>query len=183
MTTHETLAAATYDVPTLRKHWVQVADQDTEAMAKTREVTEVDFDTAGNRVWESDTFLYLPLVVNVRHGDTIRRERLVFALGKDVLVTLQPETPFAPFAKALTRLRRLPHLAESAHGVMYALLYALNEAQERVIDHASDVLEDMSDEIALATDDYAERGTDIGVSDMQDTIKRMNAAEDGFVEQ
>ncbi|MFI9201219.1 hypothetical protein [Streptomyces sp. NPDC053048] len=36
--------------------------------------------------------------------------------------------------------------------MMYALLYALNEAQERVIDHASDVLEDMSDEIASATD-------------------------------
>ncbi|WP_327725179.1 CorA family divalent cation transporter [Streptomyces europaeiscabiei] len=178
MTTHETLAAATYDVPTLRKHWVQVTAQDTEAMAKTREITGVDFDTAGNRVWESDTFVYLPIVVNVRAGDTIRRERLVFALGEDVLVTLQPEVPFAPFDKALARLRRLPHLAESAHGVMYALLYALNEAQERVIDHASDVLEDMSDEIALATDGYDERGTDIGVSDMQDTIKRMNAAEE-----
>ncbi|MFD3941522.1 CorA family divalent cation transporter [Streptomyces sp. NPDC058579] len=158
--------------------WIQVAADDSAAVAKARAATGVDFEAAGGRVWESDTFVHLPVVVNVRDGDTIRRERLVFALGDDVLVTLQPATPFTPFDKALARMRRLPHLAESAQGVMYTLLYALNEAQERVIDHASDVLEHMSDEIALATDGYDERGVEIGVSDMQDTIKRMNAAEE-----
>ncbi|MFD4318301.1 CorA family divalent cation transporter [Streptomyces sp. NPDC058548] len=174
----KTTLAGGYDTTSLRNHWVQVAAGDAEAIAKAREVTGVDFEAAGSRVWESDTFVYLPVTINIRNGDTIRRERLVFALGDDVLVTLQPATPFAPFDKALARMRRLPYLAESAHGVMYALLYALNEAQERVIDHASDVLEDMSDEIALATDGYDERGAEIGVSDMQDTIKRMNAAEE-----
>ncbi|MFH8474839.1 CorA family divalent cation transporter [Streptomyces sp. NPDC018000] len=172
------MVAATYDVTSLRKHWVQVAADDRDAIAKAQKVTGIDFETAAGRVWESDNFVYLPVVVNIRSGDAVRRERLVFALGDDVLVTLQPQVPFAPFDKALARLRRLPHLAESAHGVMYALLYALNEAQERVIDHASDVLEDMSDEIVLATQGYDERGTDIGVTDMQDTIQRMNAAEE-----
>lgn len=170
--------AATYDVASLRQHWIQIAATDHEAMAQAKDTIGVDFDAADGRVWESDTLVYLPVVVNVRHGDAVRRERLVFALGEEVLVTLQPETPFAPFEKALARLRRLPHLAESAHGVMYALLYALNEAQERVIDYASDVLEDMSDEITLATNGYDERGAEIGVSDMQDTIKRMNSAEE-----
>nr|WTB36444.1 hypothetical protein OG781_09520 [Streptomyces sp. NBC_00830] len=55
--------------------------------------------------------------VNLRDGDTVRRERLLFALGEDALVTLQPEAHFAPFDKALARMRRQPHLAESAHGV------------------------------------------------------------------
>ncbi|WP_329791456.1 hypothetical protein V1227_05925 [Lentzea sp. DG1S-22] len=61
---------------------------------------------------------------------------------------------------------------------MYALLYALNEASERVIDYASDALEAMSDEIAMATNGYDRRGREIGVSDMQDTIERMNGAEE-----
>ncbi|QCX82654.1 Magnesium transport protein CorA (plasmid) [Streptomyces sp. YIM 121038] len=180
--TDEKLTATVADhgcaVASLRMRWLQVAAGDLDAMTKAQDVTGVEFDTAGSRVWESDTFIYLPVVVNIRNGETVRRERIVFALGGDVLVTLQPATPFAAFGKALARLRRLPHLAESAQGVMYALLYALNEAQEHVIDHASDVLEDMSEEIQLATDGYDEHGTDIGVSDMQDTIKRMNLAEE-----
>ncbi|MGW5673597.1 CorA family divalent cation transporter [Streptomyces sp. NPDC003860] len=133
----------------LRKHWVQVPTRDAAALAKAERTTGADFATAGERVWEGDAFVYLPITINVRSGAKVRREPLVFALGDDVLVTLQPEVPFAPFDKALARLRRLPHLAQSAHGVMYALLYALNEAQERVIDCASDALEAMSDEITL----------------------------------
>ncbi|MEU2433241.1 CorA family divalent cation transporter [Streptomyces sp. NPDC007861] len=175
--TNQILTAA-HDVAGLRRRWVQVAVGDQEAAAEARKLTGVDFGTAGNRVWETDRFVYLPVAVNIRSGDTVRRERLVLALGDDVLVTLQPRAHFAPFDKALARMRRLPHLAESAHGVMYALLYALNEAQERVIEHASDALEDMSDEITLATQGYDEHGTDIGVSDMQDTITRMNSAEE-----
>ncbi|MGW8953901.1 CorA family divalent cation transporter [Streptomyces sp. NPDC055709] len=173
------IATTTHHDTARHTHWVQVAaDGGREAMTKAKDVTGVDFDTAGGKMWESDTFVYLPIVIHVRSGDKILRERLVFALGDNMLVTLQPRTPFAPFDKALARLRRLPHLAHSAHGVMYALLYALNEAQERVIDHASDVLEDMGDEITLATQGYDDQGTDIGVSDMQDTIKRMNLAEE-----
>ncbi|MEU5978320.1 CorA family divalent cation transporter [Streptomyces sp. NPDC047315] len=168
----------TYEVASLRKHWMQVPAGDAAALAKAERATGVDFAAAGDRVWEGDTFVYLPIAINVRSGTTVRRERLVFALGDDVLVTLQPEVPFPPFDKALARLRRLPHLAQSAHGVMYALLYALNEAQERVIDYASDALEAMSDEITLATDGYDDRGREIGVGNMQDTIARMNSAEE-----
>lgn len=53
-----------------------------------------------------------------------------------------------------------------------------NEGSERVIDYASDALEAMSDEIAMATNGYDQRGREIGVSDMQDTIERMNEAEE-----
>ncbi|MER5883339.1 CorA family divalent cation transporter [Streptomyces sp. NPDC001941] len=170
--------AAVFDPERLNDRWIQVATDDRSALDRAAKATGVDFDSARDRAWETDDFVYLPIVVNIRSGGTIRRERLVFALGEDVLVTLQPSTPFAPFDKALARLRRLPHLAESAHGVMYALLYALNEAQERVIHHASDVLERMSDDIELATQGYDERGADIGVSNMQGTIRQMNAAEE-----
>jgi magnesium transporter len=45
-------------------------------------------------------------------------------------------------------------------------------------DHASEALEAMNDEIALATSGYSEHGREIGVSDMQDTIARMNKAEE-----
>jgi len=170
--------AVGYDPAGLRRQWIQLAAGDAAAIETAARDTGVDFAAAAGRVWETDEFVYLPVVVNLRSGDTIKREAVVFALGHQLLVTLQPQIPFAPFNKALARMRRTPHLADSPHGVMYALLYALNEASERVIDHASDALEAMTDEIAMATGGYDERGREIGVSDMQDTIARMNEAEE-----
>src|ERR1700754_4752484 len=162
----------------LRQQWRQVSAADPDVIAQASSVTGVDFAAAGGRVWETDDFVYLPVVVNLRDGDIIPREPIVFAFSDELLVTLQPSTPFPPFGKAIARIRRTPELAHSPHGVMYALLYALNEASERVIDHASDALEAMNDEIAMATNGYDRRGKEIGVSDMQDTIARMNEAEE-----
>ncbi|WP_165497143.1 CorA family divalent cation transporter [Rhodococcus sp. ABRD24] len=167
-----------YDPLVLRSRWLQLPAGDPDAIAAARSNAGVDFAAASGRIWETDDYIYLPVTVNVRDGDTIRRERVSFALGSDLLVTLQPVANFAPFGKALARISRTPHLADSPHGVMYALLHALNEESERVIDRASEVLESMSDEIDLATTGYNERGREIGVSDMQDTIARMNDAEE-----
>ncbi|MBB5084837.1 hypothetical protein [Nonomuraea endophytica] len=154
-----------YDPADLSRRWTQApADSETE-LARIAKTTGADFATAAGRVWETDQFVYLPVVLNLRDGETIRRE---------AVVTLQPTAHFTPFDKALARIRRTPQLALSPHGVMYAL----NEASERVIDHASDALEAMNDEIAMATNGYNHRGREIGVSDIQDTIARMNEAEE-----
>lgn len=102
----------------------------------------------------------------------------MFALGRDFVVTLQPEEHFAPFDKAVAKIRRTPNLANSSQSVMYALLWALNEASERVIDYASDALEAMNDEIEMATEGYDSRGREIGVLDMRGTMARMNEAEE-----
>lgn len=102
----------------------------------------------------------------------------MFALGRDFVVTLQPEEHFAPFDKAVAKMRRTPTLANSSYSVMYALLWALNEASERVIDYASDALEAMNDEIEMATEGYDSRGREIGVLDMRGTMARMNEAEE-----
>lgn len=169
---------ARFDPEALRLRWIQVPADDPRTVAEVGTRIGVDFGAANGRVWETDEFVYLPVVVNLRDGNMIRREAVVFALGNDTLVTLQPEENFAPFGKAIARMRRQPQLAESPHGVMYALLYALNEAAELVIDYASDALEAMTDEIDMATTGVDDRGRDIGVSNMQDTIGRMNEAEE-----
>ncbi len=175
---HNTLAEIRFDPEALRRVWVQVPADDPEAVVEAARTTGVDFAAASGRVWETDDFVYLPVVVNIRSGDTITREAIVFALGPEKLVTLQPVRHCAVFDKAIARIRRTPQLAQTPQGVMYALLYALNEASERVIDYASDALESMSDEITTATNGYDGRGREIGVSDMQDTIERMNEAEE-----
>lgn len=172
------MTAPLLDPAVLGRRWIRLPADSPDVAATVRRETGVDFDAANGRVWDTDDFVYLPVTLNRRDGDTVRRERIVFALGHEVLVTLQPTADYKPFGKALARLRRTPHLAETPHGVMYALLYALNESSGRVIEYASEALEAMTDEIARAHSGYNERGEEIGVSDMQDTISRLNAAEE-----
>ena len=166
-----------FDPRTLRRHWLQVASQDPGALQHARD-EGVDFAVAGGRVWETDEHVYLPVVATYRQGERVARETLVFALSPDRVATLQPTRHYPIFDKAIARMRRTPRLVQSSYGVMYALVYALNEAAERVIHHASDLLEEMSDQIEEATLGYDRRGREIGVTDMQGTISRMNRAEE-----
>ena len=167
-----------FDTEVLRQHWIQLPASDAAAAAELRERLGVDFAAAKGRVWETDNFIYLPVVVNFKRGDVIEREAIMFALGREFVVTLQPEEHFIPFDKAIAKMRRTPDLTSSSYGVMYALLWALNEASERVIDYASDALEAMNDEIEMATEGYDSRGREIGVMDMRGTMARMNDAEE-----
>ena len=161
----------------LRRHWIQLPASDPAQATELRERLGVDFTATQGRVWETDDFLYLPVVVNFSSAGTIERAAIMFAIGGDYLVTLQPAQRFAPFDKAIAKMRRHPELVESPHGIMYALLGALNEASERVIDIASQALEAMNDEIEMATNGYDERGREIGVTEMRDVMSRMNEAE------
>lgn len=141
-----------------------------------RERLGVDFATARDRVRETDDFLYIPVVANYKRGETIERETIVFALGNEFLVTLQPSEHFGPFDKAVAKMRRNPALTGSAQGVMFALLWALNETSERVIDYASEALAAVHDEIETAIDGH-QRSRVTGVADPRLTLSRMNAAE------
>ncbi|WP_328402668.1 magnesium transporter CorA family protein [Nocardia sp. NBC_00403] len=166
-----------FDTEVLQQHWIPLSATDSDTAAVLRERLGVDFATARNRVWETDDFIYLPVVINHKRGETIERDTIMFALGSDFLVTLQPDGPFTLFDKAVAKMRRNPALTGSPHGMMYALLWALNEESERVIHYASDALEVMNDDIEMATNGYDRRGREIGVADMRGTMSRMNAAE------
>jgi magnesium transporter len=161
----------------LQRHWIQLPATDPAQAAELRDRLGVDFIATRGRVWETDDFLYLRVAVNFSRAGTIEREAIMFTVGGDCLVTLQPAERFTPFDKAIAKMRRHRELAESPHGIMYALLWALNVASERVIDIAGDALEVMNDEIEKATNGYNERGRGIGVAQMRDVMSRMNEAE------
>ncbi|MDR0417096.1 MAG: hypothetical protein LBH76_07270 [Propionibacteriaceae bacterium] len=162
----------------LSAHWNQVAPDDAAGLAALQSRYGVDFATAGAKVWESDDFVYLPLTVEAVAADAVHRHTLVFALGHGRLATLQPAAHFPLFDKAVARMRRTPSLADSPQGIMYALLWALNESDERVVEYASEALEDMSDDIQNATEGQDDKGRQLGVGDMRAIMGQMNLAEE-----
>ncbi|WP_280313525.1 CorA family divalent cation transporter [Nocardia abscessus] len=163
-----------FDTEVLQQHWIPLAADDADTAAVLRERLGIDFTAVRNQVWETDNFLYIPVVATYQRGETIERATIVFALGGEFLVTLQPSEHFVPFDKAVAKMRRNTALAGSAHGVMYALLWALNETSERVLHHAADTLEEMRDEIASAVDGHDRATTS---ADVRATMARMDATE------
>ncbi|BDT92034.1 magnesium transporter [Nocardia sputorum] len=166
-----------FDTEVLQQHWIPLAADDADTAAVLRERLGIDFTAAHNQVWEAGNFLYLPVVANYQLGETIERATIVFALGGEFLVTLQPSEHFVPFDKAVAKMRRNPELAGSAHGVMYALLWALNEASERVLHHTGDALEATHEEIERAIYAHDRREREFATSDVRGALSRMNATE------
>ncbi|MEU2034331.1 CorA family divalent cation transporter [Nocardia amamiensis] len=165
----DAVTADHFDTEVLQQHWIPLARADTDTAAVLRDRLGVDFAAAGDRVWESDDFLYFPVAATYQRGETIERETIVFALGSEFLVTLQPSEHFLPLDRAVAKMRRNPELTGSPHGVMYALLWALNETSERVIRAMSATLAQVHDEIETATGGRA--------IDLRAAISRMDAAE------
>lgn len=161
----------------LRQHWTQLAADDTTKIETIRRERGVDFQVAPGKVWETDEFIYLPVTVEHQHRGSVTRETVTFALADDHLVTLQPRVPYELFDKAVVRMRRIAGLSTSPQGIMYALLWALNEASGRVVEFASQALEEMGDDVREATEGHDATGRQLGVNDMLQTISTMHSAE------
>ncbi|MGQ4601182.1 CorA family divalent cation transporter [Nocardia sp. R6R-6] len=173
----DAVTADHFDTEVLQQHWIPLARQDIDTAAVLRERLGVDFALAGDQVWETDEFLYFPVVADHQRGEAVERETIVFALGSEFLVTLQPAEHFVPFDKAVAKMRRTPALTGSAQGVMYALLWALNETSEQVIHATGVALAAVREEIETIIDGCDKRGGEIGAAELCGTMSRMNAAE------
>ncbi|MFR9749431.1 CorA family divalent cation transporter [Nocardia sp. 004] len=173
----DTAAADRFDTEVLQQHWIPLARKDIDTAAVLRERLGVDFTAIREEGGAAGNFRYLPVVACYERGETVEHETIVFALGSEFLVTLQPSEHFLPFDKAITMMCRRPALAGSTYGVMYALLWALNEASERVIQHAGDALETMNSEIDAAACAADRRDHEMGEGGLGVTLLRMNAVE------
>lgn len=150
------------------------------ALASAKARWGVDFPPQADGVQEDNLYYYLPVTVPVRVGDEVRRETVIFALGDERLVTLQTSADFAPFDKALARIRRQPQLAGSPKSVMRTLLQSMNEATSHVIELASASLEAMNDDIQMTTRGVDDRGREIGVSNISGTMEQLNEREESI---
>jgi magnesium transporter len=172
------VAADRFDTEVLQQHWIPISKSDAETATVLRERLGVDFAAAGSGIWEAKGFLYLPVAVSFQRGESTERATIVFALGAEFLVTLQPNGHFTLFDKAIAKMEANPRLIGSSHGVMYALLWALNQVSEHVLLRASDALEAMNEEVERVIGGGRAPGEEVGVADIRKVMSRMNAIEE-----
>ncbi|MBF6256511.1 hypothetical protein IU468_09270 [Nocardia farcinica] len=163
-----------FDTEVLGMHWIPLPSSDEDTAAVLRERLGVDFTTPRDGVTAQGDFTYLPVTVNYCRGERVERETVVFALGTEFVVTLQPAEPFLPFETAIAAMRRDATLTGSSYGVTFALLWALNDASDRVLRWVDHTVEAQRDILDAAT---AEHGNGLGAGPAREVIHRLGAAE------
>ena len=161
----------------INKFWLQLDANDRSSIDQTKAAYGIDFSYANEKVWVTDQFIYLPVTVERRDGDSVDRQKVVFALGENLLVTLQPCVPFDLFDKGIALMRRNPSIAVSPQSIMYALLYSLCESCERVVDFISDVLDNMSEETDVACAGQDKTGKIITEGTAQEVVSCLGRCE------
>lgn len=165
-----------FDTEVLQKHWIPLPVRDGDTAAVLRERLGVDFAEAGERIWATDDFLYVPVAVDYLRAGRVEHASVVFALGHEFLVTLQPGEHFLPFDSAIVEMRRRAELTASPHGVMYTLLWALNDAVEQVVDHGGALVDALRDDIDGPGGVHY--GREIAPTAVRELMSRIGAAED-----
>jgi magnesium transporter len=158
--------------------WLRLRRGDGAALAHAAAVHGCRFPAADDVFEEDARFLYLPVANLVRDGAEVRQQTVVFALGDDILITLEPAGGFAAFDRAPAMLARRPDLGSGRAAVMYVLLLALNANTDHVLGLASGALEGVNDRIRMIADGVDETGRDIDSSDIHEAMADLNDKEE-----
>lgn len=158
--------------------WLRLRRGDGAALAHAAAVHGCRFPAADDVFEEDARFLYLPVANLVRDGAEVRQQTVVFALGDDILITLEPADGFAAFDRAPAMLARRPDLGSGRAAVMYVLLLALNANTDHVLGLASGALEGVNDRIRMIADGVDETGRDIDSSDIHEAMADLNDKEE-----
>jgi magnesium transporter len=166
------------DVTASEKVWIRLLADDHKAIAAEREKWSVNFPSSDKSIAEDDLYYYLPVTLTLRLGDEFHAETVVFALGDGPLITLQSTPDLPPLDRFEQRLTGNPAIARNGKDAMRLILRAMNLASDQVIEAVSVSLETMNDEIQKLTSGRDEKGREIGVSDVNDTMLRLNEMEE-----
>lgn len=159
-------------------HWRRLHHDDRAGLARAEAELSCDLPPAEEGFEEDENFIYLPVTVLVRHGDDVCRESIIFGLGENEFVTVEPRAGYAPFDRAPAILKRRPELQRGAHGVMYALLQATNSAGNQIVEYASTALEAMNDDIRSVTTGVGADGREVTTDAIGRSLGELNEKEE-----
>ena len=161
----------------LSAHWHDIRVGDTDALAHAGEANRCVFPPPEAIFEEDDEYTYLPVTVVVPDGDAVRTQRVLFALGQDVLLTLEPADGFPAFDRVAAILRRRPAVPRSAHGIMCALLQVTNSVSNQSIEFAIEKLEAMATQMQHVTQGFDASGRKMTTDDIYATVLERDARE------
>ncbi|MBC3364400.1 CorA family divalent cation transporter [Pseudomonas sp. SWRI154] len=103
---------------------------------------------------------------------------VTFALGEQLVAIICDDANFQSFDIALQRLRRKPANGQSPKAIMRSLLQIANDRADELVDQIAEELEKRAEDISEISDGYNANGMELGVPDLIETMRALNAKEE-----
>ena len=159
--------------------WLEVNAPTVEETAALRERFGIETRPQTGNVVEDGEFLYLrSQLIELGTNGEPRFASVTFALGDRVVATISDDPEFRPFGAVVQRCKRRPSNAESPKALLRLLLHTANDRAAGLIDYVADALVQTTSEISEISDGYDQKGRELGVSDLSETMRGLNETEE-----
>jgi len=149
--------------------WIRVPATSAAQLAHVKQRLGLDLvrAVAGNVRQDGAFSLFAVTFSSLAAGRPIA-SRVVFALGRDTLVSLEPHAPIAPLQAAQQRLERAAHDSQpsNAFTCFAAVLQAMNDATDELLDGLGDKLGAVLVQTNAVLGSLEARERDFGISDV-----------------
>ncbi|PKH26697.1 magnesium transporter [Enterobacterales bacterium CwR94] len=147
-------------------NWIRVTPDMPEKLADIKQTLGIDIHrTLHQHLRQEGEFCYFPVTfLNVSQQGK-KASRVVFVLGRDTLISLEPAPAPAPLTAALQRLQRDTRTTDAFESFAL-ILQAINDATDALLDALNDDLGNVLVQTNSVLNSLEARDRDFGVSDV-----------------
>lgn len=162
-----------------RPIWIHLDQPTHEEIIYIKQFYAIHLTASHSREIEIDQYHYIQAeLMMLDHRREPILGQMMFVLGESILITMTNTPQFFPFDYAIRRLNRKPMYFENPRQILRVLLQIANDHTDNVIDQIAKGLQTTSDEIFQITEGVNEKGRELGVQDLLDTIFNLNIKEE-----
>lgn len=155
--------------------WQRIIGEDPQLFQQMRDRYGVDLTSAAPATYYSQNeFACLPLTFLERSGSSFEETRALIAVGKEVIITVEPGHPRSPIARAVTRMKRDEIENESSTEIAAAILQAISDSTDALVSELNESTEHMMVQTnSILRSLETRRARDFGVSDVTSTQQEL----------
>jgi len=157
--------------------WLRLRASDQKAISETENEFGFRLDQTITHAVEESGFVLLPVAMPLRDGDRFTEVMILMVIGRDLLITVEPDHAVAPMDQAAARIAELPS-SQSNHAKLVMILEALIDATHDTVDRISLALDDLAEEAAQSSGGFDLKGRQVGVADIAGTAAGLGEAEE-----
>jgi magnesium transporter len=177
MSQNESLPVSVNQTPSVER-WLRVSAAQTDALAAIKQRLGIDIVQAlkSGLSQEGEFFVY-PLTFLSVEGSKKMISKAIFALGREILVSLEPDPSPKPLGVAVSRMQR-DGRDNDAFEAFAIVLQSINDATDELLDSLYEELGEALVQTNAGLNSLESRERDFGVSDVVATQVELGTVED-----
>jgi magnesium transporter len=169
---------ATHRTEKLRENgWIRLKAEDKKTLVETERRFGIRLSLDITHAVEDNGFVLLPVRLPLHGKDCFTEIGILMALGRDWLITVEPDIAIAPFNRASSKVLDKPG-EYSSHAKLVMIVEALIDAAHDAVDRISMALDDLAGEAVRSSGGFELKGKQAGVADIADTAVGLGQAEE-----